>query len=99
MFVLSEEAVVEDFAIATELADARVDQRTIFHLLIGFAEDWIDRQQWAVDPLATLIHKGLRELQELADGWLVVVHHAVRPERVVVNVPCGEQIGDSLKVR
>jgi hypothetical protein len=89
--VLGVKAVVQDLPPLAQLMGAGVDQRLVIQVFIALSQHWIDRQQRADQVRAALVHELVGVLQELGDRRGLVVLDSVRPQRLVVQVPAGQQ--------
>src|SRR5437764_659268 len=99
MRVLLGQPAVQNFALPSEAVRARIDQRTVFQVLVCAPLNGVERYELGVDIRAALAQEAISVLEEFADRGNVVVEDAIGPERVVVDMALRQQTDRSLKKR
>ena len=95
--ILFRQPVVYDDSLGTKGVGPCVDQRFVFEMFVLVPLHRVNNKQRALNGPGTIIDNGIVVFEELPGGSLIVMEKAIRPEGVVVDMPCCKEFGNLAK--
>ena len=83
LFILLVNSSVQNLAVGPQLVRSGVDQWRKLSLLIPISQEWIDREQFAIQRHPASRRELIGMIEKLANRLSIVMLNAVRPQQMV----------------